>query len=320
MGFSSLGSSNFSSLESSFLSSLASAFASFLSCFSWALSSFGVLSVSLFESSLDLSRTLVSIDLILSSWTSTIDSVSVTSIFPFSSSIFSRLISLVNSWFSLEVPSNVSITVSSTSTWAIWANCSSGLPFFDFLDFLPFLGSASFTFAIPFSSYSNSCSSRPFLRFSLASCLEAFFSFLVSFSPVFCLIFPPAFLPAAASVLSLTASSSRSFCCFFHSTNPFSTSFNVPLYRNTFSGIWFIVPLTSSVKSLIVWSTGTEIPFIPENFSATINGCVRKLVTLRAVLTTSLSSSDSPLRPRIIITSCSWLYCSKMFRTFDATL
>ena len=123
----------------------------------------------------------------------------------------------------------------------------------------------------------------------------------------------------ALSAWSLVASSLslRAFS-FSYFLNPSSTSSNDPLYRNKLAGIWFNSPVESLLKSLIVEAIGTDIPGIPENFSATTNGCVRKFLILRADRTTSLSSSERPLSPRIIITSSNWFICSRILIIFEA--
>ena len=70
----------------------------------------------------------------------------------------------------------------------------------------------------------------------------------------------------------------------------------------------------------MVSSTGTYLPSSPVNCTATENGCDRNLCTLRARLTTSLSSSDNSSIPRIAMISCSSLYFCKISCTPRATL
>ena len=62
-----------------------------------------------------------------------------------------------------------------------------------------------------------------------------------------------------------------------------------------------------SLKERTVSATGTYLPAVPVNCSATKNGCDRKRSIFRARCTVSLSSSESSSMPRMAMMSWSSL-------------
>ena len=76
-----------------------------------------------------------------------------------------------------------------------------------------------------------------------------------------------------------------------------------PAFINADSGKLSCFPSNISLKLLIVSFSGTYVPGIPVNTSATWNGCPRNLYILLARATVNLSSSDNSSIPSIAIIS-----------------
>src|SRR5918994_266320 len=90
--------------------------------------------------------------------------------------------------------------------------------------------------------------------------------------------------------------------CFIFSA-AWTASSTPPTRRNACSGRWSYSPSVSARNDAMVSSTGTYLPGIPVNCSATKNGCDRNSWIRRALATMTLSSSDSSSTPRMAMMS-----------------